>query len=86
MVVVADALLPVVPMAETLAVVAVEATAAVADLAEAPAPRTRVSRARTLATDSPQVSHDKPMHRVSAMRKHRESTVNNSAKTRAVRA
>lgn len=80
--------LPVAAMVQAMAavtVVAVEATAA-ADLAGARVPRTRVSHARTPVTDSPQASHDRPMHRVSAMHKRRESTVNNSARTRAARA
>lgn len=73
--------LPVAAMAQALA----EATVVV-DLAEAPAPRTRVSRARIPVTDSHRASHVKPMHRASAMHKHRENTVNNSAKTHVARA
>jgi hypothetical protein len=89
MVVAVVARLPVAAMVQAMAavtVVAVEATAAVADLAEDPAPRTRVSHARTPVTDSPQASHGRPMHRASAMHRRRESTVNNSARTHAARA
>jgi hypothetical protein len=78
--------LPAAATVQTRVAVMGEATVAVADLAEAPAPRTPVSRARILATDSHPVSHVKPRHRANAMHRNRESTENSSAKTRAVRA
>lgn len=73
-----------------VATVTIMVAVMVADLAEVPAHRTQVSRARTPATgnhsDNLQASHAQPMHRVSAMRSHRASTANNSARTRAARA
>ena len=68
------------------ALVAVMAVAVVeADLAEVPAPRTRVSHAKTPATDSHRANPVRPRHRASAMHKHHASTLNSSARTHAAR-
>ena len=58
----------------------------VADSAEDLAPRTQVSRAKTLATGNRQFSHALLMHRASVMHRHRESTESNSARTHVARA
>lgn len=62
------------------------AVAVAADSVEALAPRTQVSRAKTLATDNRQSSHAQRMHRASAMHEYRESTRSSSAKTHVARA
>lgn len=58
----------------------------VADSAEALAPRTQVSRAKTLAMGNRQSSHVLLTHRASAMHRHRESMQSSSAKTHVARA
>lgn len=73
-------------LAQVVATAKVTVVVVVADSAEALAPRTQVSRARTLATGNRQCSHARRTHRASVMPKHRESMQSNSAKTHVARA
>ena len=84
---------PVAVVAHLLAAATVQASepvmalaTVVVDLAEAPAPRTQVSRARTPVTDSLQASRAQLTHCANVMHNHHESMVNSSARTHAAHA
>ena len=72
--------------AVTVTVVTVVVAVVVADSAEDLAPRTQVSRAKTLATCNRQSSHALLTHRASVMYRHHESMESSSVRTHVARA